>query len=633
MELVYLWVEDYKNIHKQGFNFSPRFNCHYDDVTNELTIDENDEYIPDFFGDNINVTAIVGKNGSGKSSVLELIANYEDSKFFQEKNFILIYEKDENFYCIYSLQSVPKCNVEHIKYSHHKEFLKRFNDKDNNWNISTYELASSKPVSGSITYKRLDGSFHSTSTKNKDSYYLSDNQFLIHKYIDIYRNQKQVIQKLKNICTFDTLRIVLKHRQITIFDSYPSNNSSIVDIIAKTKSIMNKFYEEHRKIKEKFPQALEYYNNYRRLLAPNLFIAMVDYFLKNACMETRDNRDECYVTFINALQSLEDNIEQSQHDFIIHEKIYIFILELEESINDKKFKKGANLFKAINFLIKVSDEIREKDAKFYYDFNLNNIDIDEINLINIVSKMFDDEQKIDIDESLRIFELDLINSETQVEYKTISDGEQQFLKVTIDFFTQLPYVAQMTENKSHIFLSDEIDESLHPEWKRNMISHLVDILRIYTSGKENIFLHFIFTTHSPFLLSDIPKQNIIFLDKDENGNCKVVNGLKDIKQTFGANIHTLLSDSFFMEDGLMGEFAKSKIDQIIKNLNDEGYNPERKEKENILLVIKSIGEPFLKNKIQDMYYKKFTDEYLIEARKKELLEEQAKIETELKKYD
>ncbi len=39
MELVYLWVEDYKNIKKQGFNFSPKFTCDYDEETKELTID------------------------------------------------------------------------------------------------------------------------------------------------------------------------------------------------------------------------------------------------------------------------------------------------------------------------------------------------------------------------------------------------------------------------------------------------------------------------------------------------------------------------------------------------------------------------------------------------------------------
>ncbi len=35
MELVYLWVEDYKNIHKQGFNFSPRFECTFHDEYDE----------------------------------------------------------------------------------------------------------------------------------------------------------------------------------------------------------------------------------------------------------------------------------------------------------------------------------------------------------------------------------------------------------------------------------------------------------------------------------------------------------------------------------------------------------------------------------------------------------------------
>jgi predicted ATP-binding protein involved in virulence len=44
MELVYLWVEEYKNIKKQVF-----------------------------FPDNINITAIVGENGSGKSTVSTMI--------------------------------------------------------------------------------------------------------------------------------------------------------------------------------------------------------------------------------------------------------------------------------------------------------------------------------------------------------------------------------------------------------------------------------------------------------------------------------------------------------------------------------------------------------------------------------
>lgn len=88
MELVYLWVEGFKNIEKQGFNFSPRFRCEYDEDTKELKIvdkDETGEFYPkNFFGDNINVTAIVGENGSGKSSIQKIffsIIYYKYSTF------------------------------------------------------------------------------------------------------------------------------------------------------------------------------------------------------------------------------------------------------------------------------------------------------------------------------------------------------------------------------------------------------------------------------------------------------------------------------------------------------------------------------------------------------------------------
>ena len=74
MELVYLWIKEYKNIKRQGFNFSPRFKCEFDGEN--LTITENEDYVS-IFPDNINITAIVGENGSGKSSALVGITNHK----------------------------------------------------------------------------------------------------------------------------------------------------------------------------------------------------------------------------------------------------------------------------------------------------------------------------------------------------------------------------------------------------------------------------------------------------------------------------------------------------------------------------------------------------------------------------
>lgn len=81
MELVYLWVEDYKNIQKQGFNFSPNFECEFIPVyendklseKSELKITPKENPLKDFFCKDINVTAIVGENGSGKSRILEVL--------------------------------------------------------------------------------------------------------------------------------------------------------------------------------------------------------------------------------------------------------------------------------------------------------------------------------------------------------------------------------------------------------------------------------------------------------------------------------------------------------------------------------------------------------------------------------
>jgi len=108
MEFIYLWVEEYKNIEKQGFNFSPRFECKFYD---EYEKDEEGgeklkdnckleikpkKHIENFFAKNINVTAIVGGNGSGKSSVLELIMKHiQSNKFSTGKgsNFLLVFEE------------------------------------------------------------------------------------------------------------------------------------------------------------------------------------------------------------------------------------------------------------------------------------------------------------------------------------------------------------------------------------------------------------------------------------------------------------------------------------------------------------------------------------------------------------
>ncbi len=94
MELVYLWIEDYKNIKGQDFNLSPKFECNYDEKNNELTIDKNNDCLENFFGENINVTAIVGENGSGKSSIMDIIQECVENNLYTE--YILVFTGDDD---------------------------------------------------------------------------------------------------------------------------------------------------------------------------------------------------------------------------------------------------------------------------------------------------------------------------------------------------------------------------------------------------------------------------------------------------------------------------------------------------------------------------------------------------------
>lgn len=109
-ELIYLWIEKDENecFEKQGFNFSPNFCVKYDAVEKKLQIKEI-ENINVFRDANVsNVTAVVGKNGTGKTTLMQYITalndiqssrkmeiKYPEKRYSDRKNrFLAVYLKD-----------------------------------------------------------------------------------------------------------------------------------------------------------------------------------------------------------------------------------------------------------------------------------------------------------------------------------------------------------------------------------------------------------------------------------------------------------------------------------------------------------------------------------------------------------
>lgn len=110
-------------------------------------------------------------------------------------------------------------------------------------------------------------------------------------------------------------------------------------------------------------------------------------------------------------------------------------------------------------------------------------------------------------------------------------------------------------------LLDEADLTFHPAWQVEFISNLTCFFPKILPDKH-LKLQVIFTTHSPILLGDMPRQNVIYMIKKGNNICSLRNFSKN---TFGQNLYMLFQDSFFV-DGPMGRFASDKMMKISEEL-------------------------------------------------------------------
>ena len=177
--------------------------------------------------------------------------------------------------------------------------------------------------------------------------------------------------------------------------------------------------------------------------------------------------------------------------------------------------------------------------------------------------------------------------------------------LTNDFKYKYPFIN---------LILDEIELYAHPDMQRKYTKEILDgISKLQIGNIKGINIQFI--THSPFILSDIPKQNVLFLEVDEvDKKSNPVNFKK--MNTFGANIHDLLSDSFFIGDGLIGEFAKKEITNLIDWLNN--IKRDQKKRNYYEKLIELIDEPIMKRKLAEMYDSIFRDDLMIKIKKKEL---------------
>ena len=158
-----------------------------------------------------------------------------------------------------------------------------------------------------------------------------------------------------------------------------------------------------------------------------------------------------------------------------------------------------------------------------------------------------------------------IFSEIKYDFYYLSTGERQYLDLLSAIEVSLRGIFKGTKNI--VLLLDEPDNFMHPETARSFIFHINSIL----SKVKDLDFQVIISTHSPFLLSDIPSSSIIRMKKNEkSGDCIKC---ETNNETFGANIHTILSEDFFM-DSTIGKFAENYIKELISDISNINGNTD-----------------------------------------------------------
>lgn len=183
-------------------------------------------------------------------------------------------------------------------------------------------------------------------------------------------------------------------------------------------------------------------------------------------------------------------------------------------------------------------------------------------------------------------------ADVDIPFYKLSSGERQFLFMMSSIIYHVMNIKSVPTNRVAYrcinIVLDEVEMCFHPEYQRTFLYKLltsIERLHLNTYCSFNILI----TTHSPFLLSDIPQSNVLYL---EDG--KVVDKSK-MQNPFAANVNDILYQSFFLNNGFMGEFAKQKILNLVNEAGKKTMDMQKAQE-----LIGLIGEPMLRERLQDM---------------------------------
>ena len=378
-----------------------------------------------------------------------------------------------------------------------------------------------------------------------------------------------------------------------------------------------------------------------------------DIFFENSDMRINNRQIQEKEEIGRSLRGFRQVDYSETESFIRRRKAITLELEKEKILNEEKAgEKGEvnrELCYQLTFLKNMDVEILreyldiDKDKKFKICSNINGLAEDAFSLENLKNS-----EMVDYLEKKYLFlpdaQIHFFSSGQYAKFAFLAKlywfltGHRGEIKRYRGIIGENEFRSEdvLLEGETALIFIDEGETYYHPEWQRRYVKTLLEMINYVEEGSK---IQVVITTNSPFILSDILKEDVTYLTRENE---------KPFEHTLGQNIHRILKENFFM-DYTIGEYARELIENImlcLENSENKKFNEKReyikkiilryygKEKEAysaIQLLIEQIGEPVYRYELETLLNE--SDVMKEHKTMEQLLEEKRKIEEEIRELE
>lgn len=624
IKIHYIWFKDYYTFHNQGINFSNKYVFSYDPKIGEygeLSLKKgNDGYIENFFGKGIDLTAIVGQNGTGKTSLLRFFLKLSSGDVI-DTDCVIVCEKDSKFWGAryFIKNNKAQCaplniiGINNLIYKPSLHEQQRFPFRSDirfvylteMFNMSQYssEIAGTDDLSfASVLYEQTE---YGDQEKHLDNPILRYIHRLNDWQLEFISNGRKYVEKF-NINYPKSVTISLSYDKMAFSNLYIRLNCKDEEILSEgQKGVL---IEEARNYLNTF---LNIDKSVNRTLKDEYAIAILMNVISSLHFVISYTKDEGKV-----LMDLIDQIYQNKYTYNAWDTVFTLLKRIEQ--NNKNYTKY--FIDSRHDTIDFSDSISINAEKYmmfmeYFDSFLSDYSEYQINSENYSISIPTDKMNI-IQDFINAYK----KSVRLVDFLTFSWGLSSGENLLLNQFGKIMHILNKNSNGKYylpvdennidkkatnaVILLDEAEVAFHPEWQRIYLESFLKYLKGNISN-QGTHVQIVLATHSPIILSDIPKQNTVFIKKDKTTKQSYV---VDSKETFASNIFSLYQNAFFLDESGIGAFAENKLCELVRKIHnlyrkEQNDNSTKKAKDIIRNEIKCIGDPYIRNKFEkELYY-------------------------------